>query len=380
MRNENAENKAEMRMQNTENPPPTPPINVGGVIPLARKLMRGADRIGAIFAIFILITTFWTGCQVQENEVIVENGEEFTGARYVRTSEAVIGNLERVLNYSGYVFFDQAINILPNMPGRIDRINVREGQQVTQGQVLAIIDQNTLSQAEANFNLAENNFRRAQNLFEQNAMDQRSFEETEIFFINAKTAYELAVENLEVKAPFAGTISQSNFRINDNYSPMLGQPLFRIISNQDVYVEVNVSNADVRSLRLNQRVRIIVDGRQIDGYIAFISPENDRMTGLNRVRIEFRTPQRELRNNQFASVEFIPEAKENVLMIPRTALIRENMVILSVDGRAIFRTIETGMESRHFVEVVYGLQEGDKVITEGVSGLDEGYPVIEFLN
>ena len=332
--------------------------------------------------LFILLGLFLVSCGGGNDspEVAVENSEVFTGARYVRTSLASIGIIERVLNYSGFVVFDQAINILPNMAGRIDRIHVREGQQVQQGQVLAIIDQNTLTQAEANFNLAENNFRRAQNLFEQNAMDQRSFEETEIFFINARTAFELAKENLEVKSPFSGIVSQSNFRINDNYSPMLGLPLFRIINTDEIYVEVNVSNADVRQLRQNQRVRVNVDGRNIEGFIGFISPENDRMTGLNRIRVEFRTPQRELRNNQFTTVEFIPESKENVLTIPRAALISDNRVILAVDGKAVFRNIQTGLESRHFIEIVSGLNEGDVVIVEGSSGLEDGYPVIEFVN
>ena len=314
------------------------------------------------------------------NDDVINNGDTFTGARYVRTYLVREDNIERILNYSGFVLFDQALNIVPNMPGRIDRLNVREGQQVERGQILAIIDQNTLSQAEANFNLAENNFRRAQNLREQNAIDQRSFEETEIFFINARTAFELAKENLEVKAPFAGTISQSNFRINDNYSPMLGLPLFRIINNDDIYVEVNVSTADVRQLRLNQNVRVIVDRTVIDAFIAFISPENDRFTGLNRVRIEFRSPQTELRNNQFANIEFIPERKENVLIIPRTAIISENRVVLSIDNKAVYRNIQTGMESRDYIEIIDGLSIGDKVIIEGISGLEDGSPIIEFMN
>ena len=340
-----------------------------------KKLIRVA------FLVLLLLTLYFCkGCGVKENEVVAENSEEFTGARYVRTSVATIGNIERILNYSGFVKFDQAINILPNMTGKIDRINVREGQQVTQGQILAIIDSGSLAQAEANFTLAENNFRRAQNLLQQNAMDQRSFEEIEVFYINAKTAFDFAKENLEVKAPFAGTISQSNFRINDTYNPMLGMALFRIINNDDIYVEVNVSNADVRQLRLNQRVRVNVDSRNIEGFIGFISPENDRMTGLNRVRIDFRTPQRELRNNQFATVEFIPEAKENVLIIPRTALLNENTVIRSVNYRAVFTRVSTGMESRHFIEVLDGLNEGDIIIVEGLSGLEDGYPVIEFIN
>ena len=330
--------------------------------------------------LIILLTLVLFACGSDRAEPLENSdGDEFTGARYVRTSVATIGNIERILNYSGFVQYDQAINILPNMSGRIDRINVREGQQVTQGQILAIIDQINLTQAETNLNLAETNFRRAQILREQNAMDQRSFEEIENIYSNAKTSFEFAKENLEIKAPFSGTISLSNFKINDNYNPMLGQPLFRIINNDDIYVEVSVSNADVRQLRTNQRVRVNVDGRTIEGYISFISPENDRITGLNRVRVEFRVPQRDLRNNQFATIEFIPEAKDNVLIIPRSALINENTVIQAVGDRAVYRTIQTGMESRHYVEIIEGLQSGDKVLIEGVSGLENNSPIIELI-
>ena len=339
-------------------------------------------RIIVKVIVLAIFTLFFMACGVENNSVEqgLEITEEFTGSRYVKTHLVSAGIIERVLNYSGYVKFDQAINILPNLPGRIDVINVREGQQVVAGQLLATIDQNSLVQAEANFNLAENNFRRAQNLLEQSAIDQKSFEEIEVFYINAKASYELAKENLEITAPFAGTISQSNFKVNDNYNPMMGLALFRLISNEDIFVEVNVSDTDVRQLSLNQNVRVNVDTRIFEGFISFISPENDRMTGLNRIKVDFRTAPRELRNNQFITVEFVPESRENVLVIPRTALIGDNMVILSIDERAVYKSIVIGMESRHFVEVIDGLKEGDKVIIEGVSGLINNAPIVEFNN
>ena len=339
--------------------------------------MKNITKYGLWLMTLCLVLLTACGGRNSENGQTNGNGEEFTGARYVRTALATIGNIERVLNYSGHVKFEQAVNIMPNMAGRIDRIDAREGQRVNQGQVLAIIDQISLSQAEANFRLAESNFRRIETLLAQNVTDQRSFDEAELQFINARTSYELARENLEIKAPFSGTITQSNFRVNDNYSPSMGQPLFRLISNRDIYIDVNVSSVDAMQLRVNQSVRVSSEGRSYEAFIAFISPENDLITGLNRVRVEFRTPQNHLRNNQFALIDFIPESKENVLLIPRAALIRDNTAILSVDGRAMHRNIQTGMESRDFIEVINGLRDGDRVVIEGVSGLVDNSLIIE---
>jgi len=330
------------------------------------------------FVYFIIIVCLLSVVGCGNNQEVSDNAEVFTGARFVRTEVAVIGNIERVLNYSGFVRFDQAINIVPSMPGRIERIYVREGQNVAENQILARIDQNSLDQAEANFNLADRNYERAQSLLLDGAIDQRSFEEIEIMWKAAKNAFEFAKDNLEIRAPFAGVIASVNFRENETYSPMNPMGLFRIINNNSVYVEVNVSDIDVRALRLRQRANIRFDDIEIEGFISFISPENDMLTGLNRVRVEFRGLNRQLRNNLFVHVEFVPEYRNDVLIIPRTALVADDMVVLKRDGRSEYRRVRIGMENRGYVEILEGLSVGDVVIVEGNSGLEDGYPVVEF--
>jgi len=335
----------------------------------------------------IIIISVFTLVACGGQQEIEDTPETFAGARFVRTEKVAIGNIERVLNYSGQVRFEQAINIVPSMPGRIERIYVREGQNVSENQILARIDQNSLEQAELNFTIAERNFERALSLLEDGAIDQRSFEEIELMMQAAKNAFEFASDNLLVRAPFAGTITSVNFKENETYSPMNPMGLFRIINNNNIYLEVNVSNVDVRMLRLRQRANVRFDDVEIVGFVSFISPENDMMTGLNRVRVEFQGFNRLLRNNMFVHVEFIPEYRNDVLIIPRTALVGEDMVIkfktigdcpYDRNGRAEFRRIKIGMEDRHFIEVLEGLSEGEFVIIEGNSGLEDGAAVVEF--
>jgi RND family efflux transporter MFP subunit len=202
----------------------------------------------------------------------------------------------------------------------------------------------------------------------------------ELAWLNAKTAFEFAKDNLEVKAPFNGVISAVNFKENETYSPMNPQGLLRIINNQAIYVEVNVSDNDVKILRTGQNARITVNNIMYDGYISFISPENNMMSGLNRIKIEFPRYYPELRHNQFANVELIPEQKNNVLIIPKTALLNDDSVIIVENNHAKHKTVKTGMESRLMIEIVEGLKENDVVITEGNSGLENDYPVMEFSN
>jgi RND family efflux transporter MFP subunit len=309
---------------------------------------------------------------------VSETVDMFTGARFVRTEMVVLSDIEKVLNYSGQVRFEQAINIVPSLAGRIERLYVREGQSVSENQLLALLDQNSLEQATLNYTIATRNLERANSLIDDGAIDQRSFEEIEQMWQSAKNAYEFAKENLEIRAPFAGIITAVNFREHEIFSPMHPSGLMRLVNNNIVYVEINVSDADVRLLRLRQRANINFDGVSIVGFISFISSENDISTRLNRVRVEFEGSNRNLRNNMFVQVELIPDYRNNVLVIPSSALVADDMVVLNRNGRSEFRRIITGMESRNFIEVIEGLIEGDIVIVEGNSGLENNYPVVEF--
>ncbi len=336
-----------------------------------------------LFVIMItVISLAFISCKKEEE---TKDNDLFSGARYVRTAQAFIGDIENILNYSGYVKYDKVIVVTPKISGKIEKIFVKEGDFVKQNQLLAKIDKNSLEQFEANFNFADKNYKRAQILFNEQAIDLKTFEEIETQWINAKTSFDFAKENLEVRAPFSGIVSNVSMKELEFYEPiMMGATgeagLFRIISEGDVSIDVFVSDNDVRLLKKDQKARIRANQTIIDGRIGFISPENDRLTGMSRVKVDFKNSESELRNNQFVLVELIPEYKENVVMIPKNALIDEDTVIMVKDNRSHYRKIQTGMVSRHFVEVVSGLKDGEIVIIEGNSGLDDNYPVTEFSN
>jgi membrane fusion protein (multidrug efflux system) len=306
---------------------------------------------------------------------VTEDENHFTGARLVRVATAEVGTIERVLNYSGSVRFDNATDIIPAISGRIDKIHVREGMRVARNQLIAEIDSKTLAQHSANFDLAEKNYIRAQNLFSEGAIDQRSFEEMENMYLSVQTLYEQAKQNLIVRAPFSGVITQVNFRESEIYNPMLGQGIARLISSSGTYIEVMVSDADANILATGQKARVHINNATHDGRISFISPESDRISGLNRIKIDLLSQNVNLRYNQFATVELIPESRHDTIIIPRNALIEPGKVILAKQDRSLYREVVTGMECRHYVEILSGLSSGYLVIIEGNSGLEDNYPV-----
>ena len=324
----------------------------------------------------LVVTLSLISCKNDEKK---EDNDIFSGARFVRTVKVFTGDIEQVYTYSGFVNFDNALDIVPVISGKIEKIFVIEGDHVKKNQLLARIDQNSLEQYEAGYNLADRNYKRAQNLLKEKAIDLKSYEEIENMWINARTSYDFAKENLEVKAPISGIITNVNMKENENYTPMLAG-LFRIVGEGGLSIDVSVSDKDVRVLRLNQKVRIKAGNDTYDGKISFISPENSRLTGLNSVKVSLNNNQHFLRNNQFVLVDFIPAHKESVLIIPKKALINDDTVILMKNNKSFYQKVQTGMMSRHYVEIISGLNKGDIVITEGNSGLENNYPVTEFNN
>jgi RND family efflux transporter MFP subunit len=327
--------------------------------------------------VYILVMfIFLSSCSEKENKVI--NSELFTGARFVKVIEVHPISLEKVLNYSGSVKFDDAIDITSNFNGIIDRIYVSEGQRVSKDQLLAQIDKKSYDQFEANYVLAEKNYNRAKNLLAENAIDQMSFEDIENLYINSQVIYENAKLNLMIRAPFAGTITSINFKEKEIYNPMSGG-IARLISSSVVHIESFVSDSDVYLLKNGQKVRVKINNEKYDGKINFISPENDKFTGLNRIKILL-NEKPTLRYNQFVEIEFITEYKENVIAIPRESLLSDNLVIVDNNGYSAYKNVIIGMETRELLEVKSGLEIGDLVVVEGNSGLNEGYPLTRVRN
>ena len=344
-----------------------------------------------------LIITLLLMCSCTRKEKTFNKEELFTGARFVKAVEAHRTNLERILNYSGSVKFDDAIEIIPPIAGKIEKIHVYEGQRVSKNQLIVEIDKKSLEQFSVNFTLAEKNYQRAQNLLNENAIDLKSFDDIENIYLNARTVYETALENLNVLAPFDGTISTIYYKENETYNPMLGKGVARLISNQNIYIEVFVSETDVTILKTGQKVRIKlntleqnnsvindsnikniasekINNSYLDGELIWISPEHDTITGMIKVKISLRD-KTNLRYNQFVSVEFIPEYRENVVVIPREAILSGNKVIVNNNGYAQHRQVYIGLETRNFVEIINGIIEGELVIIEGNTGLEDGYPL-----
>ncbi len=110
-----------------------------------------------------------------------------------------------------------------------------------------------------------------------------------------------------------------------------------------------------------------IPGRTWKGKVDYVYPSLDAKNRTLRVRLRFDNPGETLKPNMYANVSIYGGAKENVLSVPREALIRsggnERLIIAKGKGRFAQRVVVAGMESGDFVEIKSGVSEGEKVVT-----------------
>lgn len=297
------------------------------------------------------------------------------------------------IDIQGNVDTKQNLIIYPEYSGVLTQVNVKSGQKVNKGQILARIDDgglsNQLSQMETQATLAKTTFERQKNLWDKKIG-------SEIQFLQAKTNYEAQMKAVAqmraqlgktiVKAPFSGVIDEVITEKGQVVGP--GQQLMRIVNLSDMYVSANVPESFIGKIKVGAIVDVQVKStgktykgkvRQIGNYI---NPNNRNFS------IEVAVPNSDnlLRPNQVAVLKIEDYKKANAILVPES-IVTENAVgekiIYTVDTsgkepKAIKKTIVVGLTSGANIEVKSGLSKGEQIIIEGARSVQNG-DVVEII-
>ena len=299
---------------------------------------------------------------------------------------------------------------------------VKEGQVILQiekklyvaarDQARAALDQATVTLQRTEAEVADAKIRlgRAQRLFDQGVVSQESLdqarlaEQTAAIAVKAQqetihqfqSAYQKAVEDVDrttIRAPMDGTVTALNVEVGEtaimgtmNYP---GSVLMVIGDLSEIVAEVEVAESEVVSLALGQPATVTLDALpdvKIPGKVLEISSsgtkDGDVVKFKVKVRLESRDPR--IKPGMTAKVEITTATAKDALAVPQQAVQsrwvdekgkavtrREgdasqkeiSVVYLYRDGKAVQRTVTTGVHDELWVEVSKGLEEGDEVIT-----------------
>jgi RND family efflux transporter MFP subunit len=329
---------------------------------------------------------------------------ETAGAAPVKVMKAVRQTISEKISYTGTLEAWRAINITPEIGGKIARILVDEGQTVAEGQLLAELETESarlqLKQAEAglavaraNLEDAKRNKERMDRLIRENAISEMQREKVQLGYEaasaqldQAQAALNLARHALDVsimKAPFAGVIASRNAEVGDVINPMMGSfstasGVLSLVDFSRVKITVEAGQDDMARIKKGQPASLKVayaPGREFSGAVTVVNLAADPATKKFGVEVQVSNPGLVLRPGTFGDVFFEVSSHANAIVVPQRAILENAYVFVVSDGKAYRREVTTGLQNTTLVEILSGLRDGDRVITDGNFGLEDGSPV-----
>lgn len=295
-------------------------------------------------------------------------------------------DLSRIVRASSTVEAENLVTIASRMSGLITEMNVREGDRVSQGDLLLRFDveeqQAELERARAELELASAVYDRTQTLFEREAISRAEYEEARA---NKRIA-ESEVKLLETRVSFGAVRAPHNLvvmrrHVEQGDAVSGNEPLFRVADLNRLVVRLGIPERDVVSLEEGQQTEISIDAfsdQTFRGTIQRIFPSADENSRLFTVEVTLRAEQQEqvIRPGYLARVSMDAERRPNVLAVPSEALLASErderfVYVINNDNRLERRDVVTGIERRNWTEILEGLKEGEKVVGANPSNLRE---------
>lgn len=390
--------------------------------------------IGAGF--FLGVKNFFLKNELQEDTKKTEESKVSAESPLaVKTATVDRGRLVISLKSPGEAVTEKIIQMKAEVGGKIRSILIDEGQHVKKDELLVEIDDKVYqlelesqeadrlrvlselllekqfafsntggsSQKKEKISAAEEEFRKARQLFQQGMISQDEFEDIsrkyELALIEAGQRREeiraaakgltqaeirvkkakMDLEKTKIRAPFDGVITDIKVSPGQHVSP--GNELFTLVNIEKIMVHVKVLESEVRKIKAGREARVkfsAYPGREFMGIVKAISPLIQPEDKTCKVIVSVSNPREEIKPGMHAEVEIAAEIYDDCLIVPQNAILvrgGRKLVFVVEDGLAKWRYIQTGKENELYAEVLEGVEEGDLVITEGHLTLAHDAPV-----
>ncbi|MEX0660681.1 MAG: efflux RND transporter periplasmic adaptor subunit [Balneolaceae bacterium] len=335
---------------------------------------------------FIILIGIISACNSDETAVENTEQEDRTPQSSVETVTVTPGSFDDYFRLTGTVEALEDATISSETNGRIMSILSR-GETVAEGEAIAQIDDRLIrsqyESAQTAYELAEDSFNRLESLYADSIISTQDFNAAQAQRDQARAQLNQAEKQLDdanINAPFNGRVEERFVRTGELISP--GMPVVRLVNTDKVLINAGVPERYSSDIIMGTPVRVnftSYEGEAIETKVSFIGNVIDPNTRTFPVEIEINNANANLKPEMVAEVQMKRRTIDNAIIIPRTAIVRdENAVNVFIaraeEGRKIAELVQvqTGRASGALIEIVKGLSEGDEVIVAGMRTLSVG--------
>ncbi|MEC8190870.1 MAG: efflux RND transporter periplasmic adaptor subunit, partial [Verrucomicrobiota bacterium] len=341
-------------------------------------------HIGITVSFLIVLVVFIAGIKMLQIRALSKSGQS-NGPPPIAVATQLVQTVEWIdqIQATGTIVPIQGTLLSTQLPGTVESINFESGQDIEVGDILLRLDcrqeRAELASANANAELAQINYARAQKLLASNTISQAEFDLSAAETKKATALVEQIksrIEQKSIRAPFTGSLGIR--QIQEGQYLRAGEPVVSLQAVESVYVNFYLSQSAYAYLKEGLAVSVssdVLGDSVITGKISAVANEVDVSSRMIEVQATLPNSERRLASGMYVNVLLSLTQKREALVIPQTAIVYSsygNSVYLSKldeDGtiyRAKQVAVTLGKRRGDYVEVLSGVTEGSSVVTDGV--------------
>lgn len=198
---------------------------------------------------------------------------------------------------------------------------------------------------------------------------------------------QLNLDKATLKAPFAGIITVVNVTVGSNTNASNETVAMKLLNRNPLHIDFKLSENDVVKVNQGQKVELTVDPLpdwKQEGTLIYISPASEVSNGVvtYAVRVNMEDKDQRVKVGMTANVKIITAQKDNVLLVPTTALLPKGsghvVQTIGTDGKTKDVDVVTGISDGTSTEIVSGLTEGQQIVK--LPGSSSSQPSAPFMN
>mgnify|MGYP006180448917 CR=1 FL=1 len=293
-------------------------------------------------------------------------------------------HFQHFVEVTGAVLSKKNVNISGEVSGRIQEITAVEGMRVAKGEVLAIIDaesiQRNIDELEKQLELAVIVFEKQERLWKQQIG-------TEIQFLEAKNRKESLEKTMaglstqlnrtKVRAPFNGTVETVNVRLGELVQP--GTPMFQFVGESDLFIESDVSERYVGIVNRGDSVEVSFPSinktlkTKVSAIGAIINPNN------RTFKVEVVLPNLSyVKPNMISVMKINDYENKNAITVPNYLILQDSKgdyIFIVENGLSKKKYITRGKVYQEITEVLEGLDGSETLVDKGFREVGDNFSV-----
>ncbi len=355
-------------------------------------------KVFIAFCVLLLIAGALGGIKFLQINRMIAQGKEFVPPPATVTATSVMSSeWEQRLTAVGSLEAVQGVTVTAELSGKIQQIVFEPGTHVEAGDLLVQQDISSekaqLRADEATLALKKANHDRAKELLADNVVTQAAYDQALAEYKQALAAIDnirSVIAKKAIRAPFAGRLGIRLVNLGQNLEG--GEPIVSLQAMDPIFINFLLPQNQIAQIQPGLTVRITTDalpGQEVQGHVTAINPLVEEATRNIRIQATVDNPQELLRPGMFVDVDVIMPEREDVRMIPTTAVFyapySDSVFVVEKqaagdgqpDGLTLRQQfVRLGAQRGDYVAVLSGVEVGDQIVSTGVFKYRNGQRVV----